>query len=678
MKERYTIRPKARKGEALTGYIMRVAKANSVDFDLMFKSLPLSGKTCRFDRHDLSRIDILPNVITDVTAMCNLFGLDRNDLENLTFRNMLRDFIDDIDTYDLSLRNFLGADIKRYNRRFCPKCLKEHGYYKLIWQVSEISICIEHNEKLTTVCQHCLKEQPYYHSNLAQFKCVNCNRLLYDIGSENIMESEELNEQVRMYRDWDFLLSNKSKMFLGVREYSKRKSIAIKMLYVSRTEKDSRKPSAYKFLDSGYVWRIMRFINDGSNFEIIVLSILLKQLRKLNIELKEFFEIQVPELFINSIKPVSKNDIDIGLGECLSSWCKSYNCNANMIEVKGYRLREKKYRKASVCMDCLVPHGYNRKTGQWEEIGEYISLYWKIVRPKLEECLPKSRIYKELNIGEVLLDKAIGFLANQDLLSSTAKCNYIDMIVPSKIENHFEKLINMPGTLRKNASKVYKWRSIEFYYYFFNRKVQECIIFQQEVFGRKLKNKLDWEGKVKNSINKLIYNNIDISASNICKDIGCSYSTLKKEKLLNLIHAQRKDQQERRLKIQEQYLQAKVTHSLSSISTVTDQVISIKLIYELIGVRMNSMNKSNPSLVKWIRGKIIDFNKVQRARKEERLIEEIKNVINELYNQGDNVTINLISAQLGVNPYFIYKNSRLMKIYHEHREFVIIRSASEP
>ena len=99
-----------------------------------------------------SLISIVPNSLVNLNAIANISNPTLDTIEKLTFIPALRKWYGDMaDPNQMSSQRVLNTLID-HHVKFCPLCLKKNNYYKLIWQVKEVEVCLEHSVKLIRKC----------------------------------------------------------------------------------------------------------------------------------------------------------------------------------------------------------------------------------------------------------------------------------------------------------------------------------------------------------------------------------------------------------------------------------------------------------------------------------------------------------------------------------------------
>ncbi len=192
------LHPRPEKLKSLSSYVMRLVKANSI------KSFPQLMQTCFSDyseaMHHLDDFPIRP--LRDFQAAANC---SEAEIQAMTFYHLGEKFGRTFhpNACYLFLRNSIA-----YSLRYCPYCLKEHGYYSLLWRFRSLKGCSEHGCFLLDACWHCSASVPIfvYPSLDGVGICSSCKKNLGE-GQSRPLQPTDLEETLSCSQDFIFLLS---------------------------------------------------------------------------------------------------------------------------------------------------------------------------------------------------------------------------------------------------------------------------------------------------------------------------------------------------------------------------------------------------------------------------------------------------------------------------------------
>jgi hypothetical protein len=139
--------------------------------------------------------------------------------------------------------------------------------------------------------------------------------------------------------------------------------------------------------------------------------------KDINISLSEFASIKVPDIYIDSVFNQYKDET---LGICLTPWCDHYTTNKMMKKIDLLYQNHTKYKLASVCTGCFINFGYNRKNGNWEEIGDQIERIQKVSK-LLSQGYSCPKVREIYGLGITNVYKIYGYALYHGLLSKKYK-----------------------------------------------------------------------------------------------------------------------------------------------------------------------------------------------------------------------------------------------------------------
>jgi len=120
MNEKLQFRPRLEEGESLTSWICRLSNENKLSPYALLVKNNITSYIISSHLFDYG-IKININKLSKVTT-CNI-----NNILKATFSHI-----------------YQGKSYFNLYRKFCPKCLLKYGYFKILWQVQEITTCEKH------------------------------------------------------------------------------------------------------------------------------------------------------------------------------------------------------------------------------------------------------------------------------------------------------------------------------------------------------------------------------------------------------------------------------------------------------------------------------------------------------------------------------------------------------
>jgi hypothetical protein len=172
--------PKPKENELLSSWLCRIAYAHHTVptsfLNLHFKEYGLNILTIRdidiwLEQDLLNKISKKSHYASDRIYQMTLKSYEGKLLKQITSKTR--------NNLIMSLGNRASYKYKK-GLRFCPLCLKEHGYYKKEWRLGFYTVCLEHNITMHNCCYNC--NTPI--NILRSFKNLKNQLFCYKCGSD--------------------------------------------------------------------------------------------------------------------------------------------------------------------------------------------------------------------------------------------------------------------------------------------------------------------------------------------------------------------------------------------------------------------------------------------------------------------------------------------------------------
>lgn len=180
----FTVRPNPRNGESLWSYLLRLANQNGIPFLLMLNKIKQWDRKY-IQRDDLNLLDISPRSVLDMENILGLTGQPIERLLDASLARVLRTF--GVNQEIQRARFMSGMILDTY--RFCPQCLKEKLYYRLIWKMNPVKACTQHDVFLVNGCPSCKKQINFREVEILDV-CPHCGFSLVRSQVQPIDDSE--------------------------------------------------------------------------------------------------------------------------------------------------------------------------------------------------------------------------------------------------------------------------------------------------------------------------------------------------------------------------------------------------------------------------------------------------------------------------------------------------------
>src|SRR6266487_4262724 len=194
--EALPLHPQPEKLESLTSYLTRLAEANGIQTSSAFAHICFPEYNIEAI-HSLNDFPLYSLMNLQAAACCS-----EAVVQATTFYHLGRKFGR---VYDSSAcYHFLRNSIAPFFR-YCPLCIKERGYYSLLWRFLFVKGCSDHACNLLDTCGHCGEKILIFTSPLQFGLCPSCGRNLGLCRIQPLIEAEE--DTLSYSQDLLFLLS---------------------------------------------------------------------------------------------------------------------------------------------------------------------------------------------------------------------------------------------------------------------------------------------------------------------------------------------------------------------------------------------------------------------------------------------------------------------------------------
>lgn len=173
--------------EIFTSWFFRVAKGNLTNTNT-FSRIILNDRSLFNTDCDLRLSDRVLHTLGEE------LGVNKNLIHSSTISSLIGNYLTDIKDNGHD-REVLSARTRyerrnNYGQQYCPICLeKDVAYYKKIWRLTAITICLEHKVVLSDRCPYCnatinCHKLTWFHSG-ASF-CYKCGKTLTKSPIQNV------------------------------------------------------------------------------------------------------------------------------------------------------------------------------------------------------------------------------------------------------------------------------------------------------------------------------------------------------------------------------------------------------------------------------------------------------------------------------------------------------------
>jgi hypothetical protein len=584
MFNKLTIRLKIFKDESISSYIFRISKENGVSFLVFWNMIKISSKThTKFGKINI--LDIAPLRHIDANAYKEITGCTSESLISNSFYKVL-------ERIQVKRTRFI-VGIFDYRFRYCPLCLREKAYNKLIWRIKNIKICNLHKVMLLDRCLCCNSTIEY--EKLRELgKCPHCgNRLVFEIKNENF-DQKFLNEQKYLYETWNTLL-------YGRYNKIKPKDIAYKILFVlnNKNNEFNRYNAAVSIKAKNKLATILKYAKGNIGLRrMLNLDTIINILYNNNMSMQEFLNLNVPNTFISSVnsKPLRK----IEIASCIAPWCNNINGKGKLIKtgtsmethVSGNSLLYYMF-----CPECGCAYAYD-KLGNIQERTNYIESYYL-----LNKFWNKEISLKKLSIitgvTEERLKRRLAYFNSRGFF---LKSNWA-----YKFDNRLLELF-LEG-LKKNMTtkEIMSWKCWGGYRNYLLYRYNKDVIYELNTRKINKRTKVDFNRlKIQKCLEKMYNENEKITLSSVGNALGVSLETIRAWGGNKSVSKYKMQQELLEMKNNKERLYKEIDNYLYAHNNI---IIKSKELYEYLGVIRNILWRRYPDITADITDKIKDHNK---------------------------------------------------------------------
>ncbi|MED1662769.1 TniQ family protein [Brevibacillus laterosporus] len=585
----FTVRPNPRTGESLWSYLLRLANQNGIPFLSMLNSIK-QWERKYVQRANLNLLDIAPGNVLNMKQLSHLTGQSIERLLDATLAPLLRTF--GVNQEIQRARFVSGMILDTY--RFCPQCLKEMLYYRLLWKMASVTACIQHDVFLVNRCPSCKKQINFQDVQLLSV-CPHCGFLLVRSQARSIDDSER--EQQHWINEALLVL------FEPGNHHVKPHETAMRLLYLQ----SGRQPYFDRQLTEAAVLSVLPTLlqharDSLSQKRILHLSFLLNTLHEHQHSMNEFLEITVPDSFVESVRQGVVRRAD--QLSCLAPWCNGYQRPGTLVKT-GTTLKRRKSGEVLLyylaCTECGCEYAID-EDGELHERTYFIEGY---------------RALRTVNtplIGIKLLSRSLGFTEDKTRRCLAYFCTRmesfewngawieLDTSLLEQVLNNVRK-----GTILKVIQQWNCWESYQqFLIYRFHPEVMRALVDLKRPRPSKQSDGVVKCEKVRETLEGLLERNEDITIVAVCDILGVCPETIRHWGYNDLIAEAKQLQRGQRIQSRKDEIYEKMETYLLSNPTV---VVTSRAVYNMLGIQRTVLWRIAPELTAYIHEQIVQHNR---------------------------------------------------------------------
>lgn len=583
--ELLTVRVKPQHEESLLSYLIRLTSANGIRINSLLNSLRHKDGA-HFQNDDKSLMDFSPLSLMDIKRLSRITNVLEYTLLSCSFHNILTIFCG---SSSVERSRFLSGLLKDY-LCYCPLCISEKGYYKLIWKINHINACVLHEIKLVDACPACKKKIMFRDIQVIGL-CPYCDFNLDKIDKLVYLNSNDIKIDRWYYDNWYTLTQYRNNSLPS-------NELAISLVFILSGFKEIFiREDLNKALESATVLPTLLQHARGtlSMQRTLHLGFVFDLLKDTNSSIGDLLSMKVPEQFRKGL--LSKAMLKSNSVACFAQWCNSYKISGSLVKTGTSAKVNKngtKYRYYLTCTDCGCEYAF-KEDYELIERKYFVDTYKKLLY-MYHETDTLYGLAKKIGVTKDKLKRVFAYFRTRDFPFQK------DIVKqPIIIQNNI--LENLVSAINKyeNINVIKKWNCFndynEFLTYRYHHDVIIALFNQNRILSPKENNK--YEKLIRNVLEHMYSNNEDITLKSVCEKIGVCPETIRNWGLNKLIAEKRKSQREIRIleKKNETYLM--VDKFLQS-----NNENNSKDLYQYIGVRRTILWRMAPEITAYISSRL--------------------------------------------------------------------------
>lgn len=598
--QKFTVRIKPFPGESLYSFIMRFARDNGISFLKFWDYVKQSGSHF-VQMNDVGLLNFAPVNVIDPFKMASLINLSVEDIFKMSLYYAIKRFCGDGNVE--RARFFSG--MLRDKLHYCPDCLHESHYHRLLWSIEGINKCIFHDTDLINKCPNCNKEMKL--KDLSELgTCPYCGYSLDKGKSILEMKDAGLPNQKWLYDAFNTLISTSNADI-------EPSQIAIRVLFILNRQKPTFNRDVVEEAISNK-WVLPTLLQHAreslSNKRTLHISFILSVLYQNNISMGEFLSIKVPGKFISSLrnKPVLKKDEVY----CIAPWCKNYMKNGLLVKT-GTSFKRKEngeiYKYYLICPECRCEYAFDGNN-ELKERTYFIKSYYMLNNFSKQD-LGLKRLSQKTGLSQDMIRRCLSYFESRGMF--VGECNRKSYNIDEMLLHEFIKAVKT-GT---NINEIKEWPVWESYYHFlfyrYHKDVAIEISMREYRMGISCEETTGGRQKfIRDTLKRMINDNVHITIKSICDEINVCPQTLRNWDCNPLIANAKSEQKEIRLNEIKNNLYKKVDEFFNK---NCERIIVSEELYKYIGIKRNILWRSAPEITSYLSVTCREHNKIVRKIK---------------------------------------------------------------
>ncbi|GED34123.1 TniQ family protein [Brevibacillus centrosporus] len=588
----FTVRLRPFDGESLSSFLRRISKANGMNFLSFWNNLK-TERNHYAQNDDVTLLDFCPLNVINIEKLSKGIRMDPGELLSLTLYNLLQSFV--VGT-EIERARFTSGML-RDTLHFCPDCLKDKPYHRLLWRIKGIDTCMSHRRLLHDKCPHCAKRIKY-RDVYVHDKCPHCDLELCIVLDSPRESDVDWDQQSWWWQSWNQLL-NHSNYKISPRD------IALRILYLINNKQVifDKIQATSDMQGFGQIPTLLQYARDSlKQKRTLHISYTLDVLWKYKYDIGDFLNMELPQPFIDSVftSPQSKKEMQ----SCQAPWCVNFGVEGELVQTGTSYKRKKNGQILSyylACLECGCEYAINAR-GELEERTYFINAYG-LLKKNFCEGENFTSLLEKTGLSIDKLKRCITYFYTRGIKF----CEY----ETKTIQINAKQLKYFISAIRKNIplNSIRKWECWNSYGHFlvyrFHKTVMKELLMQTRNRPKRNNAELNID-RVKQVVQEMFDQETTITVNLVAEQLKVSVNTIRNWGCCPYISRMKRCQFEKRVLMEKENIYGFVDEYLRK--REQNKVFSSQLYKDLQKSR-NLLWRNTPELTVYIEKRVRAHNK---------------------------------------------------------------------
>lgn len=570
----FTIRVKPYIGESLWSYLLRLASKNGIEFYSTVKNI--KGRRLRIEAAELEMMDNSPDSIVDVGHLSKMTSLPEEQLLRMTMHYVFATFEEPKDISTSRLLNGMLRDHFCY----CPHCLKEKPYFRLIWKAENMQACQTHGTPLLDKCLHC-HQNIKFHEVTDIERCPRCEKLLHAPSEWNPDTYSKGSHKNFLY--WAMLIHS-SQLARDV------KQVSLKLLYLlNNKENVYQQKNIHGKLGKTSLSNLVQYARGKfPEKRVLHLAQVFSILQKHRMTMKDFLAMKVPEEFAKSIEPREVIPLPEQVA-CQAPWCSSHNMTGTLV-ITGATIIEDSRGKVlyhcSSCNACGCKYAISQ-SGEIRERTSFIKAHELVKGTDLEIWDP-AKLRQMTGMAREKLRDCLAYFSVREI---QPWANWLPVQAEAQLVKRFVAAVQSG----KVINEIRAWECWKGHTHFLVHRYQPDVIYAliqpKQKQTKRQQDVADGKDRIPSIINLLMENDEDITIPKVASLLDVNRETLRRWGCTELIATAKEEQRKKRIARFKETIPPRADEYFQ---TCAERKIKSDELYQFLGVARSKLSLLAP------------------------------------------------------------------------------------